>query len=368
MDTNILREEKSVRALLREVERILGRLNREIRIMEVCGTHTMTAYRSGLGTALRKRGLKLISGPGCPVCITPDAVVSAAAMHVVKTPNVIIASFGDMLRVPTSNGSLLHAIPAGGSLVKAIYSPQEAVDIAAANPQKQIVFLAVGFETTIPSIAWVVDYAERKGIKNLRLLSCLRLVPPPLAAILEAGDTKLDGFIYPGHVSVIIGSKPYEFIPEKFGMPGAITGFEPADLVLGILSVLKQIDRGEARVDIAYKRAVRPEGNPAARRLMKDKLEIVDADWRGFGSIPKSGLKLRNKEMDAGEHLSLDSVTSWENKACRCGDIVKGRLEPEECPLFRSTCSPEKPMGPCMVSVEGTCLIHYKYGGVEWTE
>lgn len=368
MDSLLLREERSVRALLKEVDAVLERLDRQLRIMEVCGTHTMTAYRSGLGTLLRKRGLRLISGPGCPVCITPDGIVGAAAALVTERTDIVLASFGDMLRVPTGKGTLLHVVPARGSTVKTIYSPEEALDLALASPGKQVVFLAVGFETTIPSIAWTAEEARRNGLTNLSFITCLRLVPPPLRAILASGESGLDGIIFPGHVSVIIGSRPYEFIAREFDMPGAITGFEPADLLLGTLSVLRQIERGEARVEIAYSRAVRPEGNPAARRVMERACEVIDGEWRGFGVIPGSGLRLRNRDLDAFERFSLAYDSSWENMACRCGDVVRGLIEPEQCPLFGNPCTPEQPMGPCMVSVEGSCLIHYKYGERVWTE
>ncbi len=368
MDESLLRGEKGVRALFGEVERALDRIGRPIKLMEVCGTHTMTAYRSGLGHALRKRGLHLISGPGCPVCITPDSVVSSVARLVKETPDMIVASFGDMLRVPTSHGSLLTVVPARGSAIKIVYSPAEVVAIAAADPGKKVVFLAVGFETTIPSIAWVVGEAEKRRLGNLYLVTCMRLVPPPLKAMLADGDTRLDGFIYPGHVSVIIGAEPYEFIPREYGMPGAITGFEPADLLMGIVSVLKQIETKHPVVDIAYKRAVRPEGNPLARRLMDEAFFTADSEWRGFGTIPLSGLKVRNARMDAEHELHLRYTSVREHPGCRCGDVVKGLIEPEACPLFKKACTPDTPIGPCMVSVEGACLIHYKYGGVSWIE
>ncbi len=366
MDPRLLREEKSVRTLLKEVEKSLSRIGREIKLMEVCGTHTMTSFRSGLGNFLRKIGLRMISGPGCPVCITPNGIISAAVEFVKDRPNVIVTTFGDMLKVPTNRGSLLKVVPDKGSSVKTIYSPEEVIDLAVKNPDKQVLFLAVGFETTIPSIGWVVEEALKKGYENVSLLTCLRVVPPPLRAILSSGDVAVDGFIYPGHVSVILGIEPYEFIAEEFGIPGAITGFEPVDLLLGILSILKQIEKGQPIVDNAYPRVVMPEGNPVARQLMERIFEAEDGVWRGFGVIPGSGLKVREKKMDAVERFSLDTTSSWENKSCRCGDVVKGAIEPPECPLFKKVCSPEKPMGPCMVSVEGSCLIHYKYGDVEW--
>lgn len=366
MTHRLLRGEESVRALLKETEKILSKIGKELKIMEVCGTHTMTAYRSGLGRFLRKIGLQLISGPGCPVCITPNGIISAAVEFVTETPGVLVATFGDMQKVPTHRGSLMEVVPAQESEVRTIYSPEEVIDMAAQNPHKQVLFFAVGFETTIPSIGWVVEEAQKRAMDNVSLLTCLRLVPPPLRAILSSGSVAIDGFIYPGHVSVILGSKPYEFIAKEFGLPGAITGFEPADLLLGVISVLKQIESGHPEVDIAYPRVVRHEGNPLARKLMKRVFKISDGEWRGFGKIPGSGLNLRDKKMDAVIKFSMDTSSTWERAGCRCGDVVKGAIEPPECPLFRKVCSPEKPMGPCMVSVEGSCLIFYKYGDVEW--
>lgn len=368
MDIRLLREERSVRVLLKEIGGRLEKIGRELKLMEVCGTHTMTAYRSGLGNALRKKGLRLISGPGCPVCVTPNGIISAAVECVAETPDIIIATFGDMLKVPTNRGSLLEVVPEKGSMVKTIYSPEEVIEIAGKHPQKQVVFFAVGFETTIPSIAWVAEEISQRGIDNLSLLTCLRLVPPPLKAILSSGQVCIDGFIYPGHVSVIIGTKPYEFVAEEFNIPGAVTGFEPADLLLGIISVLNQIENKKSIVDIAYQRAVKREGNPVAKKLIERVFDESDGEWRGFGVIPKSGLSLKDKKIDTVERLFLKTTSSWENPKCRCGDVVRGAIEPEECPLFRRVCRPEKPLGPCMVSVEGSCLICFKYGDVEWIE
>ncbi len=264
MDLRILREEHGVRALVDEVRTELRAIGREIQLMEVCGTHTMTAYRSGLGLLLRKVGMRLISGPGCPVCVTPDGIIAAAARLVQERPGVILASFGDMLRVPASDCALMKLVPADRSSVQVIYSPEEVVQLAKANPQKEVVFLAAGFETTIPGIGWVVKTCLQERIPNISFLPAMKLVPPPLKAILDAGELNLDGFIYPGHVSVVIGTEPYRFVAEQYGVPGAVAGFEPADLLFGILSVLRQIREGRADVEIAYRRAVKPEGNPAA--------------------------------------------------------------------------------------------------------
>lgn len=368
MDYNILREERTILSLVKEAEKILKGLKKEIKIMEVCGTHTMTAYRSGLGNFLRKKGVKLISGPGCPVCITPDYIIGFAVEIVTSLKDVILTSFGDMLKVPTKKGNLLQIIPKEGSYVQIIYSPEEVLNIAKNNPNKHVIFLAVGFETTIPSIGWVVKESERQDIKNLSFITSLHLVPPPLKAILSQGEVKIDGFLYPGHVSVIIGSKPYQFIAKEFLIPGAVTGFEPVDLMLGVLSVLRQIESNSPKVDIAYKRAVKEEGNEKAKKIIEEVFEISDVEWRGFGIIPKSGLKLKNKKLDALEIFKFSTPQLFENKGCRCGDVLKGLIEPNNCPLFKNVCTPESPVGPCMVSVEGSCLIHYKYGSLEWIE
>ncbi len=362
IDITPLRREKGVKALLNLIKNEVSSFDGKINIMEVCGTHTMTAYRSGLGWALRKMGINLISGPGCPVCVTPDSIISSASYLVRNYSNVILTSFGDMLKVPASDGiPLMKLVPAENSAVRIIYSPEEVLKLALENPQKEVVFLAAGFETTIPSIAWLLKTAKENGIKNFSIFPAMKLVPPPLKAILESGEIKLDGFIYPGHVSVIIGSEPYQFIPEKYGVAGAITGFEPADLLFGILSVIRQIKSGKPIVDIVYKRAVKPEGNPVAKNLMKQVLHVEDAEWRGFGVIPESGL-FPEKEFSVFEKFDLKPDKIWESKGCRCGDVVKGVAQPEECPLFIKVCTPDSPRGACMVSIEGACLIHFKYG------
>jgi hydrogenase expression/formation protein HypD len=362
IDITPLRKEKGVRALLNQIKEEVSTLDRKINIMEVCGTHTMTAYRSGLGWALRKMGINLISGPGCPVCVTPDSIISSAVFLVKRYSSVILASFGDMLKVPASDGvPLMKLVPAENSEIRIIYSTEEVLKLAMENPQKEVVFLAAGFETTIPSIAWLLKRAKEKKIKNISILPAMKLVPPPLKAILESGEIKLDGFIYPGHVSVIIGSEPYRFIPEKYGIAGAIAGFEPADLLFGILSVLRQIKLGKPDVDIVYKRAVKPEGNPVAKDLMREVFHVEDAEWRGFGVIPESGL-FPEKGFSAFERFELKPEAVWESKGCRCGDVVKGVAQPEDCPLFKKVCTPDSPRGACMVSIEGACLIHFKYG------
>lgn len=361
MDLSILKKERAVIALIEKLKEKLKYIKRTLNIMEVCGTHTMTAYRSGLGKVMREMGINLISGPGCPVCVTSDRTISTAAYLVKNYSNLILATFGDMARVPTSEGPLMKVVPAENSEVKVVYSTEEVLKLARANPEKEVVFLAAGFETTIPSIAYLVKKAKEENLKNISLISAMKLVPPPLKVILDAKEIALDGFIYPGHVSVIIGSKPYRFIAEDYGIPGAITGFEPVDLIMGVMSIVEQISDGRAEVDIVYKRAVKPDGNPVARKLMEEVFHVGDAEWRGFGVIPESGM-YPEKEFMAEERFSIGEFEVWENRGCRCAEVVRGVAEPEECPLFGKVCTPESPMGACMVSVEGVCLIHYKYG------
>ncbi len=364
-----LRNRKTVSTLLTMLKDKSDLLNKPVKIMEICGTHTVTAYRSGLSKALSNIGIELISGPGCPVCITPDGIVAAAIDLVTSRSNIILTSFGDMLRVPGSKGSLLTVCPAKGSSVRIIYSPEEILKLAESNPTKMIVFLAVGFETTIPSIAYIVKEALRYNLKNFSLISALRLVPPPLEVILKSPGIKLNGFLYPGHVSVIIGTVPYEFVAKDFKLPGAITGFEPADMLLGILDVLNQMIKKEAKVNNAYKRVVQREGNPKALDLIYEIFDTVDAEWRGFGIIPASGLQLKKEysKFSASEKFSLNFNEGWGHEECLCGEVVKGAIVPEKCPLYKKVCTPENPHGPCMVSYEGTCLIHYKYGESKWS-
>jgi len=359
-----LRDKRIISALLVEIEKKTRKLQSPIRIMEVCGTHTMTVHRYGLKKLLDEAGVEMISGPGCPVCITPDEFHEAAIELVEENSNFILTTFGDMTRVPTNKGSLQVAVPASGSMVKIVYSPEESLQMARSNPQKAIVFFGVGFETTIPAIALTAYEAYKEGLNNYSVLSALWLIPPPLKAIVEAKDIAIDGLLYPGHVSAIIGKKPYEFIAEKHRIPGAITGFEPSDLLLGITSVLDQIKEGKADVSNEYARVVKPEGNLTAQSIMKEKLEVKDASWRGLGLIPQSGLKLKEKysSFDAEVKYNLNiKAKKRELPGCRCGEVLRGIISPPQCPLFAKKCNPDSPYGPCMVSFEGACLAYYKY-------
>jgi len=363
------RTKETADRLLRAIEFETSSLPTPLKLMEVCGTHTMTLHRSGLKPRLRQVGIDMISGPGCPVCITPDYFHEAIIDLLVARDDILVCTFGDMTRVPTRKGSLQTVVPERGSRLKIVYSPEEAVTEAHNQPEKQVIFFGAGFETTIPGITFTVKKAAEDRLQNYSLLTAFWLIPPALKAIIESGELAINGFIYPGHVSAIIGEKPYAFVAEKYHLPGAIAGFEPADILLGILAVVKQIKSGQARVANEYRRVVKPEGNVEAQAIMDKYLIRTAADWRGLGIIPDSGLKLRPEysDFEAVERFSLklepDSRTP--KTACRCGDVLKGLISPADCPLFGRQCRPDSPQGPCMVSYEGTCLIEYKFSGAE---
>lgn len=359
-----LRDKAISRALLRGIKSKALSLRVPLRIMEVCGTHTMTIHRYGLKTLLEDAGVQMVSGPGCPVCITPNELHEACLDLVINRENTILASFGDMTRVPTSKGSLQTAVPARSSQVKIVYSPEESLELARSNPGKNVVFFGVGFETTIPSIALTVKKAQEESLPNFSVLPALWLIPPALRAILQAGETMVSGFLYPGHVSAIIGVEPYRFVASEFGVPGVIAGFEPNDILLGISAVLDQIAAGRPDVALEYGRAVNPRGNALALAAMDEVLEAYNACWRGLGPIPRSGLKLRKKfgAYDAQvKHKICIKARGRDLPGCRCGEILRGLIAPPQCPLYVKKCGPDSPFGPCMVSLEGACYIYYKY-------
>ncbi len=361
---NELRDKRVIRALLGEIGEKSRSLPVPVRIMEVCGTHTMTIHKFGLKEMLEQNGVEMVSGPGCPVCITPNEIHEAAIRLLTRTEGLILATFGDMTRVPTRIGSLQTAIPAPRSESKLVYSPEESIDLALQNPEREVAFFGVGFETTIPGIAVAAKKALSLRLKNYSILSALWVIPPPLKAIVESGETAIQGFLYPGHVSVIIGREPYRFLAQKHGIPGVITGFEPADILLAISSILDQIIRKQPSVEIEYSRAVSPEGNRRALELMAEVLETKDAYWRGLGCIPKSGLKLRKRfsrhDAEVKHQLRIQGG-SGDLPGCRCGEVLRGLISPPHCSLFGNRCTPDSPYGPCMVSYEGACLIHFKY-------
>ena len=340
--------------------RIAQRSTKTIRLMEFCGGHTHAILRYGI-RQLVPQTVEMRSGPGCPVCVTATVDLDRA-IALAHLPDVIITTFGDMIRVPGSYSSLQQA-KAEGADVRIVYSTIDALDIAKANPGKSIIFIGIGFETTAPTVAASILRARQEKIENFYVLSLNRLTPPVMKALLDSGEVKLDGIVCPGHVSVIIGSHPYEFIPRDYGVACVISGFEPLDILLCINKLVEQIEKGEPKVEIAYSRGVRPEGNRAARQLMKEVFEIGAANWRGIGIVPQSGLKIRGKyqQFDADKAFSVSLKPPKEPKGCRCGDVIRGAVVPVECPLFGQVCTPERPVGPCMVSSEGACAAYYQY-------
>ena len=350
----------AVSALVRRIERSVKAAGREVQLMEVCGTHTMAIFRSGLRSIL-PAGLRLISGPGCPVCVTPSSYMDRA-IAISRIPDVTVATYGDMMRVPGSMSSLERE-RSRGTDVRVVYSSADALELAKGLPDRRVVFLAVGFETTAPGIAATALAAEREGVKNFYLLPAPKLIPPALEAVL-AGGARLDGFICPGHVSVIIGSQAYEPIARRHHVPCVVTGFEPPEILLGLAMAAEQIAEGRAEAEIAYRHAVTREGNAQARAVMNQVFEAVDAEWRGLGTIPRSGLALRERfsSTDAARQFEVNMPESQEPPGCRCGEVLAGLVEPEECGMFGRACTPERPVGACMVSSEGTCAAHFKYG------
>lgn len=329
-------------------------------LMEVCGTHTVAIARNGI-RALMPEGVRLASGPGCPVCVTSnhdiDKVIALA-----RVPEVTITTFGDMTRVPGSTSSLL-AEQAAGRSVQIVYSPLDALRIAQENPDREIVFVGVGFETTTPLVAMAIKRAKAMGLRNFSVYGAHKNMPGALEAIVNDPALKLDALILPGHVSTIIGAEPYRFLAEKYGIPGVITGFEPVDVLQGIAMIMRQLHEGRAEIEIAYARGVMPEGNPVALAAIDEVFETCTAAWRGLGDIPGSGYCIRDEfaEFDAMRRFEPDVEPTVEHKGCRCGDVLRGVMAPNECPLFRTVCSPENPVGPCMVSSEGSCAAYYRY-------
>ena len=342
-------------------------LQGKVRLMEVCGTHTMSIARSGIKSMLPEN-VELLSGPGCPVCVTPAGVIDAI-LTLAMEKNVVIATYGDMVRVPGSTpGDNLARRRALGASVEIVYSAVDAVELAERTPGKEIVFLGAGFETTAPGTAAAVRTAEEKGLRNFSVFSMLKTVEPALRALMAQKDFGVQGFLCPGHVATILGEKGFAFLPEEYRMPGVIAGFEAEEILSAVYALLRQIAEGEARLENRYRRAVSPEGNRLAQKMMRECFTAREDDWRGLGRIPESGLGLKAElaAFDAEKRFSVTAVPESESRtACRCGDVICGRIRPEECPLFGRRCLPEDPVGPCMVSSEGACAAAYKYGAWE---
>jgi len=332
------------------------------RFMEFCGGHTVTIFRYGIRGILPKT-IDMVSGPGCPICVTANADLDKA-IALAQIPDVIITTFGDMLKVPGSRSSL-QEVKADGAEVHTVYSTMDALKIAEDNPAKNVVFLGIGFETTAPTIAASILQAEDRSIRNYYVLSLHKLCPPVIRAILDSGEVKLQGLICPGHVSTIIGSHPWEFIAQDYGIPCVVSGFEPLDILQCADMLVAQIESGESKVEIAYRRGVRPEGNQQALKLMEQVFEPCPAQWRGMGEVLDSGLKLRSEyqRFDAVLAFYIDPGPTHEPIGCICGDILRGVKTPADCQLLGKACTPQYPVGPCMVSSEGSCSAYYLYGG-----
>jgi len=343
------------------LKRIAAVSTKSVSFMEVCGTHTVAISRNGLRYAVPSN-IRLLSGPGCPVCVTANSDIDRM-IAITSEPGVIMATFGDMMKVPGSYSSLSEE-KARGRDIRVVYSTLNALDIAAANPDREVVFFGVGFETTTPTVAMSILEARKRNLKNYSVLSVHKLVPPAMKALLDLGEIKLDGFICPGHVSMVIGTKPYEFIARDYGIPCVITGFEPLDVLESVLMLTEMAEAGEARVENAYKRIVSADGNPKALEIMDTVFQPGDGEWRGIGVIPGSGLDVRPEfaEFDARRKFADVAIPPVkEHKGCQCGQVLRGVIYPYECKLFGKACVPENPVGPCMVSSEGSCAAYYRY-------
>jgi hydrogenase expression/formation protein HypD len=335
-------------------------LGRHVNVMEVCGTHTVAIFRNGIRTTLPK-GLKLLSGPGCPVCV-PDPSYIDTVLALAERKECVIATYGDMIRVPGKDGSLETKQPRGN--VEIVLSSEDALQLARANPGKTVVFIAVGFETTAPATAVAVKEAAAEGIDNFCILSGHKLVVPAMRALLSGKNNKIDGFLCPGHVSVIIGYGAFGEIVEDFGRPCVVAGFEPLQIIQGLGEICRQLSAGKAELKSMYEAVVTEKGNTKAQEIIGECFEAADGWWRGLGKIEKSGLKLKEKysRFDALKRFNMEETTAEDTSGCRCGEVLCGLIEPPECVLFGKKCRPESPVGPCMVSSEGTCAAWFKYG------
>ena len=349
--------------LVAEIGRLAEKCGRHLRFMEVCGTHTVSIFRAGIRQMLPEN-VELVSGPGCPVCVTPDEYMDKAIAYA-QREDVIITTFGDMLKVPGTESSLSEAKAAGAD-IRIVYSPLDSLQVAKENPDKKVIFLAVGFETTAPTAAATVLAAEQAGLQNLYMLSAQKLVPPALRLLIDDPEVLVDGFILPGHVSVVTGTEVFRFLETEYHIPGVVTGFEPLQILRSLYRLTRQVAEGVAKIENEYGSVVKPEGNPTSLAVTEKVYEPVTAKWRGIGEIPASGLKMREtyKAYDIEEVLPLPAgqLPAPKKTGCRCGEVLKGIVTPHDCPLFGKACVPTHAIGPCMVSVEGVCAAWYKYG------
>jgi hydrogenase expression/formation protein HypD len=343
---------------------ILGAVEpgRHYKLMEVCGGHTHSIYKYGVDDLL-PQNVELVHGPGCPVCVIPMGRVDDG-IAIANEPGVIFTCFGDMMRVPGGDGSLLDA-KAEGADVRMVYSPLDALRIAKENPDREVVFFAIGFETTAPSTALTLKRARADGVPNFSVMCNHVLIVPPLRALLESPDLRLDGFVGPGHVSTVVGARPFQFIPADYDKPVVIAGFEPLDILHAIRMLLAQLSEGRCEVENQYTRVVPWEGNPAALRVLAEVFALrPHFEWRGLGFISQSALRLSDDyaDLDAERRFPVPGVRVADPKACQCGEVLKGVIKPFECKVFGTACTPERPIGTCMVSSEGACAAYYNYG------
>jgi hydrogenase expression/formation protein HypD len=349
-----------IESLRAELKTLCDRIDRRVQFMEVCGTHTVSIFRAGL-RAMLPANLRLVSGPGCPVCVTAQRHIDAA-LDLGARDGVIVATYGDMMRVPGRGGSL-EKLRAAGAQIRIINSARTALQLARENPDEQVVFLAVGFETTAPATAATVLEAERAGVTNFSVLMCHKLIVPAMLALLEAGDVPLDGFLCPGHVSVIIGASAYRPIVERHRKACVVAGFEPQQVLSGVARLLRQLADKQAALENVYEAVVNDDGNPVALNLLRRVFVRADTAWRALGMIPASGFELAPayQHFDALRRFEIELGEDEDNPACRCGEVIQGKTEPAACALFANECTPATPVGPCMVSSEGTCAAWYKY-------
>lgn len=343
------------------VKQIKGQVHQPIRLMEFCGGHTHAIMRFGIRRLLPAE-VEMLSGPGCPVCVTSSKDLDRA-IALSRIPGAILTTFGDMIRVRGTQGSL-QSERARGADVRIVYSPLDALKLAEKHPRRPIIFLGVGFETTAPGVAASILEAETKGLRNYFVFSLHKLTPPATKSILDAGEIGLSGILGPGHVTTVIGTDAWKFLSTQYGVPIAVAGFEPVDILRGISMLVDQISKGQTRVDNAYSRSVIPQGNRTALTIMNRVFEVCDAEWRGLGVLPQSGLRLRGEyaSFDSSKAFEIPIVSSEEPPGCRCGEVLRGLLNPTQCSLFRRVCNPENPVGPCMVSSEGACSAYLQFG------
>lgn len=356
------RDPDAARVLRGEIEELTAFLadrHSRVAIMEVCGTHTVAISRYGIRSVLPPQ-IDLISGPGCPVCVTAAGFIDAALE--ISAKGAVLVTFGDLIKVPGIKGTLAEA-RAQGAAVEVCYSPALALQLARNQPDRQIVFLAVGFETTVAPLVAVLHQAVETGMNNLSFLTAFKLVPPALSILAADPEVQIDAFLCPAHVSAIIGASAYQTIVDQYSMPCVIAGFEPLDILLAIIGILRQLSKGESRVDNQYSRVVKDGGNQIAQKLMAKYLKPASVSWRGLGILADSGLALRPeyREFDASYRFAVEVSSQEVNNGCRCGEVLKGMIKPLTCPLFARACTPDRPVGPCMVSSEGTCAAYYNY-------